>query len=165
MEGYWWLTHSPRRYISSATNYYSAADNLPVTSRMGRPVNPQLVGQLVGRHATSPSVQSTTFNSLPIHDPSNRLHGQPFRASAETSIVMHERGWTQCKECGKSVRALRRHIRDVHRKKDLEDCPMDGCPRKGSNGFGRVDNLRDHLRRVHEIAIPKMYRRKKRVDD
>ncbi|KAF8536601.1 hypothetical protein BDD12DRAFT_850269 [Trichophaea hybrida] len=65
-----------------------------------------------------------------------------------------------CKICGAWVRALSRHMRDMHRDKSenppaLLDCPDDGCDRKGSKAFKRKDNLIQHLRNVHGLDIPK----------
>ncbi|KAF8540532.1 hypothetical protein BDD12DRAFT_804434 [Trichophaea hybrida] len=113
------------------------------------PVNSQLVNKQ--------DVSSSQNNGF-----DKKWLGATSSANADGSSVMHARSLTQCKECGKNFKALRRHIQDVHRKKPLIDCPKKDCPRKGSNGFGRVDNLRDHLRRVHEIPIPKMNKRKKK---
>lgn len=73
-------------------------------------------------------------------------------------ICRHE--LPRCPHCGSSFKALARHIQAFHRKRNTIDCPENGCHRKGRKGFGRQDNLRDHLRRVHDIPIPKSRRRK-----
>ncbi|KAF8544420.1 hypothetical protein BDD12DRAFT_537702 [Trichophaea hybrida] len=88
------------------------------------------------------------------------LSADPPQLSGDATGVSNPLRLYQCKDCGRSVRALRRHIQEVHCKNPLIDCPNDGCERKGSNGFKRVDNLRNHLRNVHCILIPKLARGK-----
>ncbi|KAF8253470.1 hypothetical protein K440DRAFT_657406 [Wilcoxina mikolae CBS 423.85] len=66
----------------------------------------------------------------------------------------------QCEFCGAWVKALGRHMQDMHRDISenppaLLDCPDYGCDRKGRKGFKRKDNLTQHLRNVHGLDIPK----------
>ncbi|KAI5852011.1 hypothetical protein BZA05DRAFT_49633 [Tricharina praecox] len=70
----------------------------------------------------------------------------------------------KCQLCGRSVRLMNRHLRDRHGS-TLEpraatfDCTISGCKRRGDQSFTRKDNLTQHLRNVHGVAIPKRFRK------
>lgn len=54
---------------------------------------------------------------------------------------------------------LERHLQTVHSTQKLFPCVMKRCNRKGENGFSRKDHLSQHLRDVHSLDIPKVWRR------
>ncbi|CAG7924673.1 unnamed protein product [Penicillium olsonii] len=62
-----------------------------------------------------------------------------------------------CDDCGKGFTRcadLKRHQSSVHNPV-FRNCPIDHCPRKGSNGFPRQDHLVEHLRAYHHMDLPK----------
>ncbi|PKY06613.1 hypothetical protein P168DRAFT_325463 [Aspergillus campestris IBT 28561] len=66
-----------------------------------------------------------------------------------------------CVDCGRAFTRpadLRRHQTSVHNPVP-EDCPVENCPRKASNGFPRRDHLKEHLRSYHHIDVPKRSKR------
>ncbi|KAL4895543.1 hypothetical protein BDV59DRAFT_156350 [Aspergillus ambiguus] len=59
--------------------------------------------------------------------------------------------------CGKAFTRpadLKRHESTVHRPV-YQDCPVEECLRKDSNGFPRRDHLIEHLRSYHHWNVPK----------
>ncbi|KAG2417256.1 hypothetical protein HFD88_008475 [Aspergillus terreus] len=59
--------------------------------------------------------------------------------------------------CGKAFTRpadLKRHETTVHRPV-YQDCPVEECLRKDSNGFPRRDHLIEHLRSYHHWNVPK----------
>lgn len=58
---------------------------------------------------------------------------------------------------------LERHLQTVHSTQKLFPCVMKRCNRKGDNGFSRKDHLSQHLRDVHNLDIPKVWRRPRSV--
>ncbi|KAI5792132.1 hypothetical protein FPQ18DRAFT_334889 [Pyronema domesticum] len=65
-----------------------------------------------------------------------------------------------CKHCNRFIKTLARHMREVHEKAVKYDCDEVDCDRKGIKGFGRQENLREHLRRVHDRSIPRVRKQK-----
>ena len=65
-----------------------------------------------------------------------------------------------CGTCGRSFKLLSRHAKAKHpetfqAQPKRFDCLMVNCDRKGDKAFSRSDNLRQHLRLVHNQQIPK----------
>ncbi|BAE64978.1 unnamed protein product [Aspergillus oryzae RIB40] len=68
-------------------------------------------------------------------------------------------------ECGRAFTRpadLKRHESSVHNPV-FQDCPVQGCIRKDSNGFPRRDHLIEHLRSYHHLNVPKRRAATKRV--
>ncbi|KAB8261198.1 hypothetical protein BDV32DRAFT_121892 [Aspergillus pseudonomiae] len=68
-------------------------------------------------------------------------------------------------ECGRAFTRpadLKRHESSVHNPV-FQDCPVQGCIRKDSNGFPRRDHLIEHLRSYHHLDVPKRRAATKRV--
>ncbi|KAE8390200.1 hypothetical protein BDV23DRAFT_155666 [Aspergillus alliaceus] len=68
-------------------------------------------------------------------------------------------------DCGRAFTRpadLKRHDSSVHNPV-FQDCPVQGCIRKDSNGFPRRDHLIEHLRSYHHLNVPKRRAATKRV--
>ncbi|PLB45769.1 hypothetical protein P170DRAFT_500420 [Aspergillus steynii IBT 23096] len=62
-----------------------------------------------------------------------------------------------CADCGRAFTRpadLKRHQSSVHNPV-FQDCPVEECLRKDSNGFPRRDHLIEHLRSYHHWDVPK----------
>ncbi|KAG0125024.1 hypothetical protein HOY82DRAFT_633034 [Tuber indicum] len=57
-----------------------------------------------------------------------------------------------CSKIFSHLHKLQRHYRDAHGKPQY-DCPFPSCARKGTKGFSRRDNMRQHHRLVHNKPL------------
>ncbi|PUU82560.1 hypothetical protein B9Z19DRAFT_967448, partial [Tuber borchii] len=57
-----------------------------------------------------------------------------------------------CSKIFTHLHKLQRHYRDAHGKPQY-DCPFPSCTRKGTKGFSRRDNMRQHHRLVHNELL------------
>ena len=54
-----------------------------------------------------------------------------------------------------TLQDLEEHIVSVHNKSATPlSCPKEGCSRKGSSGFKKKDNFRNHLKSIHQDNFP-----------
>lgn len=63
-------------------------------------------------------------------------------------------GTDECQFAAKSKTEFNRHYEPEHLGKKW-DCTFPGCSRVGQKGFKRQDNMVPHLRKTHNISIPK----------
>ncbi|KAG0635144.1 hypothetical protein HOY80DRAFT_1058001 [Tuber brumale] len=57
-----------------------------------------------------------------------------------------------CSKIFSHLHKLQRHYRDAHGKPQY-DCPFPSCARKGTKGFSRRDNMRQHHKLVHNKPL------------
>ncbi len=95
------------------------------------------------------------FTEFSIHDPANLFiskhmdkHDRPYQCPVEGCENLP--GFTYSG-------GLLRHQREVHNQhggpKNPLNCPHFNCKRHGGKGFSRLENLNEHLRRVHTGSV------------
>jgi len=73
--------------------------------------------------------------------------------------------WPGCESSFSRSADLSRHYNSVHlRPTSMVDCPKHRCTRKGTNGFPRLDHLKEHLRQYHGDSLPKAKHSKERAE-
>ncbi|KAH8703228.1 hypothetical protein BGW36DRAFT_368997 [Talaromyces proteolyticus] len=105
--------------------------------------------------SSSPYTYSPLAQS-PIAVTSTPAPAQVTRKTKRSQSEKLARNFT-CEDCGSSFTRfadVRRHRSSVHNPV-LRDCPEEGCSRKGSMGFPRMDHMVEHLRSYHHHNIPK----------
>ena len=82
----------------------------------------------------------------------------PANNSGSTKIANHKCGVPDCDKAYARYSDLYRHLLSHNSGPRTHSCLADRCPRKGLNGFWRLDKSKEHMQRKHpEIEIERWH--------
>jgi hypothetical protein len=111
-----------------------------IQSRRTRYLHERATGSMSILHVLLAKGSTNLWELRRHHD----KHTRPYRCLHPNCKDLAGFGW---------VGGLNRHIEELHQNKSQHKCPYTDCKRN-SNGFSRPANLKNHMRKVHQVEDP-----------